>query len=113
MKPDSGGRDHLVLNTRVLSLRVFADKYRVDIIIGSLVPFDRDARSDICKQVEGSAQSQVQGNVALSDFLSLNKGTSQRSVDILGVAKGPVDSFSHCDNCKNSGADLSMQQCSF
>jgi len=82
-----------VLDTRVLSLRVFADKYRIDIIIWSLVPFDREARSNICKQVERSAQSQVQGDVALSDFLSLNTGMSQRSADILGVAKGPVSSI--------------------
>ena len=82
-----------MLDTRVLSLRVFADKYRIDIIIWSLVPFDREARSNICKQVERSAQSQVQGDVALSDFLSLNTGMSQRSADILGVAKGPVSSI--------------------
>lgn len=82
-----------MLDTRVLSLRVFADKYRIDIIIWSLVPFDRETRSNICKQVERSAQSQVQGDVALSDFLSLNTGMSQRSADILGVAKGPVSSI--------------------
>ena len=106
--------DYLVLDARVFSLRVFANKYRVDIIIWCLVPFDRDTRSNVCEQVEGSAQSQVQGNVSLSDFPPLNIDNNQRTVDILGVARGPVSSVSHGgDDGNNSKATFQCNSVSF
>lgn len=51
---------HLVLDTRILSLSVLTNEHSVDIVIGSLETLDRDARSDIGEQVEGSAESQVE-----------------------------------------------------
>jgi hypothetical protein len=56
-----------MLNTRVLALGVLADENGVDVIIGSLVSLDRDARTDVGEQVECTTEGEVQGHVALAN----------------------------------------------
>lgn len=58
---------HDVLNTRVFTLSVLADQHSVDIVVGGLVTGDRTAGTDVGEQIEGTAQSQVQRDVALAD----------------------------------------------
>jgi hypothetical protein len=57
-----------VLNTRVLSLGVFTNENSVDIVVGGLVSLDRNTWPNVGEQVEGSAQGEVEGNVALADL---------------------------------------------
>lgn len=59
--------DELVLDTRVLPLGVLSDEDRVDVIVRGLVTLDRDTRSDVGEQVEGSSEGEVEGDVSLSD----------------------------------------------
>ena len=56
-----------VLNARVFTLGVFTDQDGVDIVVGGLVTGDRSARADVSEEVEGTAESKVKGNVALSN----------------------------------------------
>lgn len=59
--------DDNVLNSRVLSLGVFTDQDRVDVVVRGLEARDGAAWPEVGKKVEGTAESQVQGNVALAD----------------------------------------------
>lgn len=59
--------DDGVLDTGVLTLSVLSDEQGVDVLVRGLVAHDGLARSDVGEQVEGSSQSQVHGNVALTD----------------------------------------------
>ena len=56
-----------VLDTRVFTLGVLTDQNSVDAIVGGLVAGNGAAGTDVGEQVEGTAQSQVQGDVALTD----------------------------------------------
>ncbi len=60
-----------VLNTRVLSLSVLSDQDGVNTIVWGFVASDGAARADVGEEVEGAAESKVEGNVALSNW-SLN-----------------------------------------
>lgn len=60
---------HLVLNTRVFSLSVLTDQDSVDIVIGCLEALNGKTWSDIGEEVESSAESEVQRNVALSNYM--------------------------------------------
>jgi hypothetical protein len=62
-----GERTHLVLDSRVLSLSVLTDDDRVNTVVGGLVALDGAARPDVGVEVEGTAEGQVEGDVALSD----------------------------------------------
>ena len=57
-----------MLDTRILSLRVFTNQNSVDIIVWRLVPRDGNAWPNVGEKVESSPKGQVEGNVALSDF---------------------------------------------
>ena len=50
----------------VFSFCVFADKDGVDVIIGGFVAGDRDAGTDVGKEVECTAKSEVERNMAFS-----------------------------------------------
>jgi len=56
-----------VLNTRVFTLGVLTDQNSVDVVVGGLEASNGPARPDVGEEVEGSAQSQVQRDVALSN----------------------------------------------
>jgi hypothetical protein len=56
-----------VLDTGVFTLGVLTDQDSVDTIVGGLVAGDGAAGTDVGEQVESTAQSQVQGNVALTN----------------------------------------------
>lgn len=58
-----------MLNTRVLSLGVFTNEDCVDIVVGSLIALDGDARADVREQLESSAKGQVERNMALSNWM--------------------------------------------
>jgi hypothetical protein len=58
-----------VLNARVLSLRVLPNEDSVDVVIRSFEALDRSARTDVGEKVKGSAKGQVQGDVALANYL--------------------------------------------
>lgn len=60
-------RTHLMLNTRVLSLSVLSDKNSVHIVVSGLVTSNRDTRSNVGEEGESSSESQVEGNVTLTD----------------------------------------------
>lgn len=53
-------RTYLVLDTRVLSFRVFSDENGVDIVVGSLEAFNGDTRSDIGEKGECPSERQVE-----------------------------------------------------
>lgn len=59
--------DNDVLDTRVFTLSVLTDQDSVDTVVGGLVAGDGAARTDVGEQVESTAQSQVQGNVTLTN----------------------------------------------
>lgn len=56
-----------VLNARVLALGVLSDQDGVDVIVRGLEAGDGTARSQIGKEVEGTAQSQIERDVALAN----------------------------------------------
>ena len=56
-----------MLDTRVLSFRVFADENGVDIIIRCFVPGDGNTWPNVGEKVESPSEGQVEGNVTLSD----------------------------------------------
>lgn len=58
-----------MLNAGILSFRVLSDEHGVHVIVGRLEALDRYARSDVGKKVESPAQSQVEGNMSLSDLV--------------------------------------------
>jgi hypothetical protein len=69
---------YLVLDTRVLSFRVFSDQDSVDIIVGGLVSLDGNTWSDVGEKGECSSKSQVERDVSFSDCpISL---TTQQSI---------------------------------
>lgn len=82
-----------MLNPGVFSLGVLADQDGVDVVVSSLVPGNRAARTNIGKEVEGTAEGQVEGDVALADG-----GLGFRSVSLPGnktpdggqTARGPL-----------------------
>ena len=57
-----------MLNTRVLSFRVFTDENGIDIVIRRLVPGDGNAWPNVGEKVEGPSEGQVEGDVTLSDY---------------------------------------------
>lgn len=59
--------DDNVLNTRVFTLGVLTDQDSVDTVVGGLVTGDGAAGTDVGEKVEGTAQSQVQRDVTLTD----------------------------------------------
>jgi hypothetical protein len=59
--------DNNVLNARILALGVLTDQDGVDVIVGGLVSGNRAAGTEVGEEVEGTAQSQVEGDVALAD----------------------------------------------
>lgn len=56
-----------MFNTGILSLGVFTNKNSVNIIVWGLETLDRNTWPDVSKEVEGSTEGQVQGNMSLSD----------------------------------------------
>lgn len=56
-----------VLNARVFTLSVFSDQNSVDIVVRGLETSDRSARSQVGEEVESSAKSEVEGDVALAN----------------------------------------------
>lgn len=60
-----------MLNSGVFSFSVFADEDSVDIVISRLEALDRDAGSNVRKQVEGPAKGQIERDVALPDYAAI------------------------------------------
>ena len=65
-----------MLDTGVLALGVLADENGVDVVVGGLEALDGDAGTNVGKKVEGPAEGQVQGNVALSNCGDNASGTA-------------------------------------
>jgi hypothetical protein len=95
-----------VLDAGVLSLGVLTDQDGVDIVVGCLVASDRSAWSDVGEEVEGTAESQVERDVALSDGCceralernqvlldTLNGLVGDNGLAVLVQAGGDVDGF--------------------
>lgn len=59
--------DDDVLDAGVLSLGIFTDQDGVDVVVGGLVAGNRPTRTNVGEEVEGTAESQVEGDVALTD----------------------------------------------
>ena len=57
-----------MLNARVLSLGVLTDEDGVDIVVGGLVALDRNTGTDVGKEVEGTAEGQVERDVSLANY---------------------------------------------
>ena len=53
-----------MLDPTVFSFGVFADKDGVDIVIGGFVAGDRNARTDIRKEIECTAESKIERDMA-------------------------------------------------
>lgn len=77
--------DNDVLDARVLALGVLTDKHRVHIVVGGLVALDAAARAHVGEEVEGTAESQVERDVALAD------GGRERALERDKVAGDAVD----------------------
>lgn len=56
-----------MLNSGVLSFRVLADENGVDVVVSGFVALNRNARPDVGKEVEGTAEGKVKGDVTLAD----------------------------------------------
>lgn len=56
-----------VLNARVFTLGVLSDQDGVDVVVGGLVASDGSARTQVGKEVEGSSEGKVKGDVTLAD----------------------------------------------
>lgn len=56
-----------MLDAGVLSLGVLTDQDSVDVVVGGLVPSNGAAGTNIGKEVEGAAEGQVEGDMALAD----------------------------------------------
>lgn len=84
---------HLVLNTTVFTLGVFTDQDGVDVVVSGLVTLNRDTRSNVGEEGECPSQSQVEGDVTLSDCKGVRISQSKGRVlaSLLGVAKGPFN----------------------
>lgn len=59
--------DNDVLNARVLALSVLTDEDGVNTVVGGLEAGDGAARAEVGEKVEGPAEGQVKGNVALAN----------------------------------------------
>lgn len=59
--------DDDVLDARVLALGVLTDEDGVDVVVGGLVAGNGLAGTDVGEEVEGAAEGQVEGDVALAD----------------------------------------------
>ena len=84
---------HLVLDTRVLALRVLTNQHRVDIVVGSLEALDGHARAHIREQVERPAKRQVERDVTLANYTMYVSNSTHRQSNAnyaLGVARGPL-----------------------
>lgn len=75
-----------VLDTRVFTLGVFADKDSVDVVVRSFVANDRSAGTEVCEEVEGSAEGKVERDVTFADgclgFGSINTLIPQIALSI-------------------------------
>jgi hypothetical protein len=75
---------HLVLDSRVFSLGILANKNGVNVVIEGLVARDRAARTDVGEEVESSTEGQIEGNMSLSDG---SLGYSQQHSSALWVGR--------------------------
>jgi len=50
------GSTNFVFDTRIFTLRVFTNEDRVHVVVGSFEAFNRHARTDISKEIEGSSK---------------------------------------------------------
>ena len=82
---------HLMLNTRVLALRVLTNEHRVEVVVGSLEALDGHTRTHICEQVERPAKRQVERDVTLANYTMYVSNSAHRQSNAnyaLGVARG-------------------------
>ena len=56
-----------MFNTRVFTFSVLTDKHGVDVVIGSLITLDGQARSHVREKVESTTKGKVERDVTLSD----------------------------------------------
>ena len=59
--------DDLVLDAGVLALGVLTDEDGVDVVVGGLEAGNGAARTDVGEEVEGTAEGEVERDVALAD----------------------------------------------
>ena len=59
--------DNHVLDPGVFSFGVLSDQRDVDVVVGGFVAGDGLARPDVGEEVEGSAEREVEGDVAFAD----------------------------------------------
>ena len=60
--------DDNVLDSRVFTLSVLADDDCVYVVVGGLEALEGAAWADVGKEIEGSAEGEVEGDVTLSDW---------------------------------------------
>lgn len=86
---------NLMLDTRVLSLCVFTDENRVDIVVWSFVSGNGNARPNVGEKVESPPECQIEGNMTLSNCpRKINIEAHRSRMNSLGVARGPLDLMS-------------------
>lgn len=59
-----------MFDTRILSLGVLPYQNSIDVVVRSLVTLNRNTRSHVSEEGEGSSQCEVKRNVTLADFSS-------------------------------------------
>ena len=57
-----------MLDTRILSFSVLSDQNGINVVIWGLVSSDRSARSDVGEEIECSAEGQVEGDMAFTNW---------------------------------------------
>ena len=77
-----------MLNARVLALGVLADQDGIDIVVGGLEAGDGAARTQVGEEVEGTAQGEVERDMALA--YGGGKGTLEGDLVLLDVLDGDV-----------------------
>lgn len=83
-----------VLNARILALCVFTDEDGIDVVVRGLVADNGLAGTQVGKEVEGTAESQVEGDVALADgglfTIRMVDRLSGGGRGVMRTARGPL-----------------------
>ena len=87
-----------MLNTRVFTLRIFTNQDGVDVVIRSLVALDGNTRANVGEEVEGASKSQIQGDMALTNYLKV-------IICLRACAEVPLTGC-----CKRAWHDLAISQ---
>lgn len=59
--------DNYMLDTGVFTFRIFSDEDRVNVVVWGFVASDRAAGTDVCEEIECSAEGEIERDVAFAN----------------------------------------------